>query len=355
MKKNFLIIGAGIHGTLIAIELKKINKDFTIDLIEKNSEICLGSSAATHNRANRGFHYPRSPKTQNECITGWNFFKKNYKSFFSDISNSYYLIEKSSKINFSRYKNFLVKKKISFKEKYPKNISIKREHIEGCLEVFEGCFNHFKLKNFIKKKLIKYEINVIKNFNLNKVNYCNKKKIFKFISNNNKILENKYDYIINATYTKVDEILYKFNFKNKLKNRSQFTSIPIIYSKKKIPGITIMDGPYITIMPFIGKKNQYLLYDPENSVNYASYKDITSTKNYSLIVNKFKKYVHIDYKFKFKGFLLGNRPVPIQDKSADRSTKISLNKFDKTNIYTIREGKYISAPMVAYNFARKFI
>ena len=354
MKKNFLIIGAGIHGTLISLELKKINKNFNIDLIEKNSDICLGSSAATHNRANRGFHYPRSVKTQNECITGWNFFIRNYRKFFSDISNSYYLIEKSSKINFLRYKNFLKRKRIYFKEKYPKNIIIKKKNIEASFEVFEGCFDHFKIKKFIKKELLKYKINLITNFNLHKVNYNSKKKFFKIISENNKILEKKYDFIINATYTNVDKILCKFNISSELKYKFQFTSIPIIFCKKKIPGITVMDGPYITIMPFIGKKDQYLLYDPKNSISYKSYKNITSIKNYNLILNKFKKYVDTNCKFKLKGFLLGTRPVPLQDKLADRSTKISLNKFHNTNIYTIREGKYISAPMLAHNFAKKF-
>ena len=35
-----------------------------------------GSSFATHNRANKGYHYPRSTKTAIECKKGWEYFNK---------------------------------------------------------------------------------------------------------------------------------------------------------------------------------------------------------------------------------------------------------------------------------------
>ena len=56
--KKILIIGAGIHGTFIAKYLKKYDAKITI--IEKNTKILFETSRATHNRANRGYHYPRS-------------------------------------------------------------------------------------------------------------------------------------------------------------------------------------------------------------------------------------------------------------------------------------------------------
>ena len=77
--KKVLIIGAGIHGSFLAKYL--IEKKIEVYLIEKNKEICLGSSNATHNRANRGFHYPRSRKTTLECKRGYEFFVNNYKRF----------------------------------------------------------------------------------------------------------------------------------------------------------------------------------------------------------------------------------------------------------------------------------
>ena len=94
-KKKVLIIGAGIHGCFIAKYLYK--KNFDITIIEKENDICMGSSHATHNRANRGYHYPRSKNTARECSEGYNYFKKNYKPFLSKAP-SYYCIEKNGNI-----------------------------------------------------------------------------------------------------------------------------------------------------------------------------------------------------------------------------------------------------------------
>ena len=49
-----------------------------------------------HNRANRGFHYPRSRKTTSRMQKGlWVFFK-NYRRFLKQ-TNSFYCIEKEIK------------------------------------------------------------------------------------------------------------------------------------------------------------------------------------------------------------------------------------------------------------------
>ena len=105
--KKILIIGAGIHGSFLAKYLSF--HGFKITILEKNNDICSETSAATHNRANRGYHYPRSKKTFNECIKGYDFFKKNYRNFLKKIT-SFYCIEKKSNLNFSNYINFFKKK-----------------------------------------------------------------------------------------------------------------------------------------------------------------------------------------------------------------------------------------------------
>ena len=96
MTKNVLIIGAGIHGCFLAKYLNKFN--INIYLIEKNKDICLEASGATHNRANRGFHYPRSNKTTSECKIAYDYFEKKYNPYLKK-RQSFYCIEKKSKVS----------------------------------------------------------------------------------------------------------------------------------------------------------------------------------------------------------------------------------------------------------------
>ena len=165
--KSILIIGGGIHGLFIALNLSKKFKSAKIDLVEGKKDLCLGTSSATHNRANRGYHYPRSLKTTTECKAGWDFFYKNFKPFYKNISYSYYLIENNSLTNFDKYKNFLKKTKLPYLEKYP-NINLKKNKFQGSIKVLEGCFDHIKLVNFLKKKIKNKNIKLIKNFEIKK-------------------------------------------------------------------------------------------------------------------------------------------------------------------------------------------
>jgi D-amino-acid dehydrogenase len=54
-----IVIGGGIHGLSSAIALAK--KGLEVSLIEKNSDLLMGTSGATHNRAHKGYHYPCKP------------------------------------------------------------------------------------------------------------------------------------------------------------------------------------------------------------------------------------------------------------------------------------------------------
>ena len=351
--KNVLIVGGGIHGCFLAKYL--IENNINVCLVEKKNDVCLGSSNATHNRANRGFHYPRSIKTTIECKKGYEYFEKNYKKFLKK-TNSFYCIEKKSKVSYKNYTKFFKKKKLKFKE-VKKNHFIKNKYLEGVVLGEEGCYNHKGIKSYLKKKLNSKYIKIYFNYNLEKVFFG--KKSLKLISSNKKEIIGNFDYVINATYDNTNQTSKLFGIKKKLsKYKHQLTEVVCVKSKRKLPGITVMDGPFATIMPHIGKKNEYLLYDVINSILKTSSKPITKFKkiksNYLKIKKKLSYYMNYTNELNYKKSFYGNRPIPINDKTADRSTKIINNKL-KNNIkfISIREGKYISAPYFTNQICNK--
>ena len=76
--------------------------------------------------------------------------------------------------------------------------------------------------------------------------------------------------------------------------------------------------------------------------------------NFQKIKKKLGKYINYINEFKYKNSFYGNRPIPIKDNTADRSTKIINAKLkNKTNFISIKEGKYISAPFIAKEISKK--
>lgn len=352
--RKIVIIGAGIHGCFLASYLSKYN--FKIYLLDKNNSICKGTSASTHNRANRGYHYPRSQLTMLECMQSYDFFKKNYRNFLEEI-DSYYCIEKTSKVNFKKYQDIFKKSKLYYK-KINKNTFIKPNLIEGIIKAQEGCFNHYKIIKFLSKQLNRNNIHKKFNFELKDVQLDDSNIVFK--SKNKKLKLNNLSCIVNTTYDNSNAILKLFNIKSFKKYLYQNTEIPVVFSKKKFPGITVMDGPYATIMPYAGKKNHYLLYDVENSIiNVSKINKINKKKNnitnYKKIILKLKKYINFVDEFKYKHSLYGSRPIPVNSKGDDRSTKIQINKINDLKIFSVFEGKYISAPYEMLKLAKKIV
>ena len=224
--KKILIIGAGIHGSYIAKYLSLYN--VKIFLIDKNKDICDGTSASTHNRANRGFHYPRSLKTAKECKESYNYFAKKYPNFL-DKRQSIYCIEKKSKVNFENYKKFY--KKIGIKyHVIKKSIFIKNNNLEAITSGEEGCFNHFRIKKMLKSKIHNKKVKFYPKFNIKKVSYDN--EYLTVISKQNKQITEKFDLIINTTYSNINNILKIFNNKKvPINYKHQITEIAVFKSK----------------------------------------------------------------------------------------------------------------------------
>jgi hypothetical protein len=106
-------------------------------------------------------------------------------------------------------------------------------------------------------------------------------------------------------------------------------------------------------MPRVGYKNQYLIYDVVNSVSYKKISKAEAKLRFQKMKKKLKKYFDFNLDFELIDFVKGERPIPISDIKDRRSTIIEKKKFFNINYYNIREGKYISAPLITYKLSKK--
>ena len=324
-----LVVGGGIFGCSISLELSK--SGFDVTLIEKDSDIMGNASKQNHNRIHYGYHYPRSTETATQSLDGLLSFLMTYKeSIISNFPNYYSVARNQSQVTSQDYKNFCNEVGISYHSEYPSSNIMNPELIEDSFKVEEPIFDWDILKDIIKNKLIdsKVKLNLNTKFNKDHLNY---------------------DFIINCAYSGINEVNSLANVPP-LKFKLQDVIIPIFeYNHPKI-GLTVMDGPFCSVMPKGNTPNQFLLYHAKYSIltetegmSLTPLKDIEH--NLEMIKKDSSNYFPFIKDVKFIDYWRTTRAIPIT-KNDERLSKIitypTNNKF-----ITIFSGKISTCVKIA--------
>jgi len=332
---NILVIGAGIFGSVTALVLSE-NTHNSVTLIEETDDILNKASKHNHNRLHLGFHYPRSIETARQSVTGLVSFFINFKEAINNIFPKYYLVERTGKTTAEEFIIFCDEMNLFYKEEWP-DISLNKDNISLSLLTEEPGFDFTIIKNIIKEKLNKSKVKVIFN---------------KSITNKSDCLN--YDVIINCTYANINNVNNIFNI-SPLNLKHQDVFIPIIKLDIKRIGLTIMDGPFCSVMPFGFNRDQYLLYHVKHSVLDQQigfdYTHKDSSLNYGTILNESLKYYTFLNKAEYVDYYRTVRVLPINDND-ERVTDFTVNSVDNKKIITILSGKVSTCWDTAYQIKK---
>ncbi len=298
MKKNICIVGAGIFGTTLALILSE-NKDFKIDLYEKNNDILSETSLKNQQRFHLGYHYPRSKKTILEIKDSSKDFNKFYgNKFYGNTKNIYAISKTKSKLNFEEYCKKLNFLGLKIKKK---KFDIFSDLVEESIITDEKILNYFKFKKIIKKKLIR-----VKNINL---------KLKKTISKKNL---SEYDKVIVCTYSNNNILLSKLGILNSKLKKKRYELVEKIVVKmpkelKKISTV-ILDGNFLNFDPYIGT-NYHLLSVVKEAKIEITKKKFPNFYNFKKRYLKYK-FVKDEKNSNFKNFIkFGKKFVPLLSKA----------------------------------------
>ncbi len=250
---NVCIIGGGIFGLTTALHLSRYCK--SIKIFEHNSKILNGATKYNHNRHHFGFHYPRSLETARQCLSAKKDFNKYYKNCIDYSFQNYYAISKNnSKINYRNFEKFCSRLGLLFKNVEIPNSIFNAEKISKCYLVNEGVYNFNKIKSVIIKRLTeKKNIKIIKNLYLKSFVDINNSIIYR---KNKQTVKENFDLIINATYSNLNNHVYKKE--NKIQMEYNLQEMCKLKINGKRFGSTILDGEFPSILPIAGTRNQYL-------------------------------------------------------------------------------------------------
>lgn len=257
---EIVIIGSGIFGCCCAIELSRAG--FKVDLIDKDKDIMLHASRVNHNRIHLGYHYLRSVETAEQSIEGLLSFLFNYGNAVENQFSNYYAIAKNgSKTTPEEFLNFCSKVGIGYDYEYPEEHLLDKNMLTACFKVPEPVFDYTVLKKQVAENLKKSGVNVILNAELTHLKLLDNGAYEVVFGGKGK----KYDVVINASYANFNNINFLLNIPLKDLLYEQVVIPEFEYSHPQF-GLTVMDGPFCSVMPKGKNQNSFLLYHVKDSV-----------------------------------------------------------------------------------------
>ena len=246
-----LVVGGGIFGTTASVALA--TSGFNVTLHEELDSIMKCASDINQYRLHRGYHYPRSKSTAQECLDGLKSFKRKYGASVvnGNVNHFYAISSRDSMVSKEEYLKFLYEMGLEYNVNEPFNGT------DLTVEVGEELFDSEKLRVQVTQKMKGAGVNVILNKHTTKEDF------------------DDYDYVVIATYAKINELLdesiqYQYEVVEK-----PVVKLPEQYKNKSV---VVMDGPFMCLDPY--KDGYHVLGHVEHAIHS------TNVGDYPMVLNK---------------------------------------------------------------------
>lgn len=377
-----IIIGAGIYGLYAALNAGKLSQKVLV--LEKDNEAFSRATYINQARVHMGYHYPRSYST---AIKSRNYFDRFVEDYgfciLKDFKKIYATSRTFSWTSANEFEKFCHDSNIYCKKVNPLEY-FRPNMCDGVFETQEYTYDAHILRDYfldeiskLKNVEIKYNSPVV---NIEKtddgdnyrviVGYTNNNPINTtpppYKTKNNKELNHVSPFILNATYASINEVISMLGFTN-IKIKYELCEIILcqVDDTLKNIGITVMDGPFFSIMPF-GKTGLHSLTSVTFTPHITSYNNLPTfscqknsgsycTPNnlgncnichakpetaYPYMSTLAKKYLNEKYSnFSFKKGLFSMKPILMASEIDDSRPTVIKCFSEKPYFYSVLSGK----------------
>lgn len=355
-----IILGAGIYGLYSALFCGK--KGEQVLVLEYDEAPFERATYINQARVHNGYHYPRSYSTAIKSKNYFNRFNEDYGFCVHDTFKKIYAISKEfSWTNAEQFRKFSQASNIKCIPIPPEQY-FKDNLCDGVFETCEYTYDAKILKEYFLKELAKYP-NVT-------FSYGARIAQIKETPTNYEVtlgdaIQYNTGYLLNCTYASTNQITSMLGYEP-FKIKYELCEIILCKVDKTLEnvGITVMDGPFFSIMPF-GKTGYHSLtsvtftphitsYDtlptfacqnnedaqcsPQqlNNCNNCKYKPNSAWEYMSQLA---RKYLRDDMKFEYVESLFSMKPI-LMASEIDDSRPTVIKKFkDRPKFVSVLSGK----------------
>ncbi|SQG00442.1 hydroxyglutarate oxidase [Paucimonas lemoignei] len=249
-----VIIGAGFYGSAIAIYLARERGLQNIVLIERESALMQRASYNNQARVHNGYHYPRSFTTAYRSRINLPRFISDWPEVVKqDFTKLYAIARRNSKVTAKQFERFCRDIGAPIQRAEPGLRKLFEPHlIEEVFLVQEFAFDSEKLARWARQSLAECGVQIRYQTQVTGVS-SNSDAALQVTTQQADGTQQQLDcrYVINCTYSGLNQFAGEFAG-TRAELKQEITEMPLL----KLPsvlnelGVTVMDGPFFSIMPF---------------------------------------------------------------------------------------------------------
>jgi glycine/D-amino acid oxidase-like deaminating enzyme len=248
------IVGGGFYGAAIALFLKKMKQFVDITIYEQSDHLLGRASYTNQARVHNGYHYPRSFTTAYRSHANFERFSKDMAVCIKKDFDKYYaLARRNSKVTSSQFQRFCAQIEAPI---LPAEEDVVRLFnpalIEKVFKVEEYAFDASKLRDWFQLELAEAGVKVMLNHRVFDAHRGEAGEVdFHVQSPSGEIRTIHTPLLLNCTYSGLGQIhradqSIGMDLKHEIAELALINVPPIMRSI----GITVMDGPFFSVMPF---------------------------------------------------------------------------------------------------------
>lgn len=249
MNADKIILGAGLYGLYAANYLRKhCSKQEKILVLEHDSSPFRRATYINQARVHMGYHYPRSFSTAIKSAHYFNRFMEDYAfCVLTEFDQIYATSSNFSWTNAEQFRKFCADAQIRCDDV---NVSkyFNSGMCDGAYLTEEYTYDAQILKEYFLNELTASD-NVEILYNAKIRNIERNENYFSIELHNGGVFQT--DFLLNATYASTNQIIQRLGF-DPFKIKYELCEIILCKPNEKLKnvGITVMDGPFFSIMPF---------------------------------------------------------------------------------------------------------
>lgn len=356
-----IIIGAGLYGLYSALFC--CQKGQKVIVLECDATPFRRATYINQARVHQGYHYPRSLSTAMKSAGYFERFNRDYDFCINKEFDKIYATSRMySWSSGKQFKEFCKAAKIPCEELHP-GTYFKEGMCDGVFRTREYTYDAAILRDYLLEELKKYPKAFTVKYGVDIRSI--EKEIDAYVIYTAEGMSYSSGFVLNATYAGTNQILDMAGFE-KFGIKYELCEMILCNANEKLQniGITVMDGPFFSIMPF-GKTGYHSLTSVTFTPHTTCYEEVPvfecqersegTCSSFRLgncndcpakpitafpyMANLARKYMLDDYGFRYKESLFSMKPILMSSEIDDSRPTVIRKYSEKPTFIGVLSGK----------------